>query len=457
MPAFWVYEPRYLERFSRRFQWLPCEVKFVESSEVEIISYINNLHPDRFKSLYSTIGKLISLAIKPWNDVLIKSGRGGHPARILTWGVEWDTKSADEWPSREALLELENDRNSEAFKSMVYRIREYLLWPETYLAQTRSWIPVFIKTPFNSAEWEEQRGGLEFAINAKWKRLRKWEHPEPGISFTYPQWKAGHTSNAIVKRPTPPGVQRRDPDHEFYSVSLEHTFKEQDLQVIVKLASIELTPDKPSYEGGSWDVDGMLNEHIAATAIYYYDVSNLTTASVSFRQATMMDADNLSFEEDLSEALAAVFGIPNVESMEASLEYSEQYSTLQKIGSISTPEGRLLAWPNTLQHKFEPFQLADDGKPGHARFIVLSLVDPHYRICSTRNVPPQRHDWWAEEALKKAGLVEKGIPQEVVDMIRDITDNWPMGMEEANDLRKEMMEESQEKILRMKQNFGDFS
>lgn len=130
--------------------------------------------------------------------------------------------------------------------------------------------------------------------------------------------------------------------------------------MIVKLASIELTPEKPSYEGGSWDVDGMLNEHIAATSIYYYDVSNLTTTRVSFRQATMMDAENLSFEGDLSDALAAVIGIPNAESMEASLEHSEQYSTLQKSGSISTPKGRLLAWPNTLQHKFEPFQLADE-------------------------------------------------------------------------------------------------
>lgn len=71
-------------------------------------------------------------------------------------------------------------------------------------------------------------------------------------------------------------------------------------------------------------------------------------------------------------------------------------------------------------------------------------------------MPPRRHDWWAEEALKKAGLVKRGIPQEVVDMIRDRTDNWPTGMEEANALRKEMTEESQEKILRMKQKFWGF-
>lgn len=66
---------------------------------------------------------------------------GGHcdaesinPARIQTWGVEWSIRNGYGWPSRAALLVLENERNNKAFKSVVYRIREYLLWPEDYLA-----------------------------------------------------------------------------------------------------------------------------------------------------------------------------------------------------------------------------------------------------------------------------------------------------------------------------------
>jgi hypothetical protein len=42
------------------------------------------------------------------------------------------------------------------------------------------------------------------------------------------------------------------------------------LQVIVKLANIVLTPEKPTYPGGSWHVEGMKNEHIVASGIYYY-------------------------------------------------------------------------------------------------------------------------------------------------------------------------------------------
>ncbi|KAH9264714.1 hypothetical protein BASA83_011817 [Batrachochytrium salamandrivorans] len=43
------------------------------------------------------------------------------------------------------------------------------------------------------------------------------------------------------------------------------------LQVIVKLASIHLTPDKPRYNGGSWRIEGTTNESIVATCLYYYE------------------------------------------------------------------------------------------------------------------------------------------------------------------------------------------
>lgn len=67
---------------------------------------------------------------------------------------------------------------------------------------------------------------------------------------------------------------------------------------------------------------------------------------------------------------------------------------VQEIGSVATPEGRIIAFPNTLQHRVEPFELVDKTVPGHRRFVVLWLVDPHYRVLSTRNVPPQQREWW---------------------------------------------------------------
>lgn len=43
-----------------------------------------------------------------------------------------------------------------------------------------------------------------------------------------------------------------------WKVDLRKEFHENGLQVIVKLANIELTPEKPEYEGGSWHVEGQL-------------------------------------------------------------------------------------------------------------------------------------------------------------------------------------------------------
>jgi hypothetical protein len=42
------------------------------------------------------------------------------------------------------------------------------------------------------------------------------------------------------------------------SVDLKRDYGERGLQVIVKLANIHLTPEKPRYEGGSWHVEGQL-------------------------------------------------------------------------------------------------------------------------------------------------------------------------------------------------------
>lgn len=92
---------------------------------------------------------------------------------------------------------------------------------------------------------------------------------------------------------------------------------------------------------------------------------------------------------------------------------------------MTTPQGRLLTFPNTLQHRVEPFELADKSRPGHRRFLALWLVDPHYRICSTRNVPPQQEAWWAESGQLAAASTEGRL----------------MSLEEAKQLRLVLMAE----------------
>jgi hypothetical protein len=63
------------------------------------------------------------------------------------------------------------------------------------------------------------------------RQTRKVEQPEPSEQFE-------------------PSVLEREP------LSLKEKYGDLPLQVIVKLANIELTPEKPEYEGGTWHVEG---------------------------------------------------------------------------------------------------------------------------------------------------------------------------------------------------------
>ncbi|QPP10768.1 DUF4246 domain-containing protein [Streptomyces bathyalis] len=146
------------------------------------------------------------------------------------------------------------------------------------------------------------------------------------------------------------------------------------LQVIVKLATIHLTPDKPEYPGGSWHVEGMMNERIVSTCIYYWDSENITESRLSFRAAV----DDPHYEQNDDNGVREVYGLEDEDALN------------QMLGSASTPEGRCLAFPNILQHRVGSFRLADPTRPGHRKILAFFLVDPSEKIVSTSDVPPQQ-------------------------------------------------------------------
>lgn len=92
-------------------------------------------------------------------------------------------------------------------------------------------------------------------------------------------------TNRILQRPEPRAYETYKPPIDA-QVNLQKEFWKHGLQVIVKLANIELTPEKPTYDGGSWHVEGQLNEHICATALYYYDSKNIADNFLAFRHRT---------------------------------------------------------------------------------------------------------------------------------------------------------------------------
>ncbi|THV75783.1 hypothetical protein D6D29_08626 [Aureobasidium pullulans] len=419
------------ERWSARSQWLPCEVDFINNSgtDVRITSYVNNLHPIRSRELYGTIEKLISQSIEPWNQILIKQNRGRTPIRIRTYGVEPDNERP-KWATWDNLRKLESDRSNTAFKEAVDEIKEYLALPEKLEGREGDQI---------SPTWETENGGLSKALYTKWKRLRTWRHPEPGTAFSFDDWKAGRAGKTIIDR------KIDDPDfntcHNFYKVALQDSFRKKGLQVVVKISLVELTPEDSAYGGTDWHLDGMLNDHIVASALYVFDVKNVTEARLSFRQQTRMEQAEFHYSKHEMERLMEVFAIPGDEEDMDDFVMFDFPPSLQDLGSVVAPQGRLLVWPNVLHHRMEPIQLLDPTVSGHCKFISLHLVDPHYRICSTRNVPPQRHDWWVEEAIEATGAAKHRLPPELIYQIDAETGDWPMGIEEAERVRLEREQE----------------
>lgn len=165
--------------FSRKFQWLPCDVQFTDGDECRIVSYINNLHPVQNRDLYGVIEKILARTIPLWNSTLTAMRRP-EPNRITYKDVDYMT-------------------------------------PEPQPDDNEEW---------DSPEFEKRYD--------EWLESRQLKLPEPG---------------------------KFEPEHmktEDWKVDLRKEFREKGLQVIVKLANIELTPEKPEYEGGSWHVEGQL-------------------------------------------------------------------------------------------------------------------------------------------------------------------------------------------------------
>lgn len=245
-------------RFSSRFQWLPADVKFVGTTgtDVEITSYINNLFPAHHLGLYSTISKFIGKAIPMWNEVLVKGYNGRIPPRIKVWHAQIEPSSEPDDIIQE---ESDDDEiNRIRFSQSAAKVLEYLNTPDNPDVVTES--DEELDEKFAHEAWIDEAhnvGDLHEAVNWKYKRVRRILHPEPGDSISFEEWKAGTTPRERIGGF---GFTSRILNHEYQEIHLEQDFRAQGLQVIVKLASIELTPEKSEYAGGDWHLEGMMNE-----------------------------------------------------------------------------------------------------------------------------------------------------------------------------------------------------
>ena len=172
------------------------------------------------------------------------------------------------------------------------------------------------------------------------------------------------------------------------------------------------------------------NEHICAAALYYYSNENVEDSDVVFRQQSSTEAvDDQEYQQGYHDWLPPIFGC---ESGEPGLQF---------VGSVETREGRLLTFPNILQHKVQPFSLVDRTKPGHRKILSLFLVDPHLKILSTENVPCQERDWWRNYIAQLPTCLDQ-LPLELQEAVFDgVIYDFPFGLDEAKNLRLALIEE----------------
>ncbi|KAF2269107.1 hypothetical protein CC78DRAFT_557965 [Lojkania enalia] len=357
------------------FQWLPSNISLLDG-KATIDSYINNLHP-RHAELYNVLEHFVDASIPLWNECLswfhsrirIPIGGCSNEDYTMPEGVKFDRGRHRQQDGQSQ----EGDKSDEDYE-------------------------------MTDEEWAWENDCIDEYWDF-WRTHRILDQPEPRFN---PRDKLLDRSGANP-------------------INLKEDFSERGIQVIFKLANIHLTPEEPEYDGGSWHVEGSLNEHICATAIYYYDSENVTDSHLAFRQSYDTEAMTMMPAQSEYESLETIFGV------------EQEGSSILELGSVLTRQDRLLAFPNVLQHQVQPFKLADPTRSGHRKILAMFLIDPHIPILSTANVPPQRKDWWAQEVRQVPKFAE--LPQELFEMIVDAVEDFPISWDEAERIRLELMDE----------------
>ncbi|KAH8087207.1 hypothetical protein BXZ70DRAFT_1044891 [Cristinia sonorae] len=382
---------------SERFAWLPSDFFVEEDGHVRLVSpYINNLHRSN-KELYDIIPTILSHFIPMFERVLGAIDKTDKPR----------TRGSFLGTHRWLFFS-----NLPQYREMVEVLSEYTPLPGRIKHCARMGdVPCIWPPP--GVPYDDEVHGNEYADypgDTYDDRRKAWSFLQPGFSF-----------------PDAPIV---------YEGALERDFRVANLhgrtvQCVVRLESIQLTPDIPDYTGRGWNVEGILNERIIATGVYYFGSENVSKPKLEFR--TSIAEPHLHEPED-EVCMQVQYG----QGMERCLN--------QERGSITIPPGLALAFPNIHQYSISPFRLIDPKKPGHCKILTFLLVDPNHRILSTSDVAPQQMSWMRgfvhdSSSTHGVGGTRLGmLPAELRDRIvhnveRLITEK------EAVRMRKELTEE----------------
>lgn len=247
-PSQWLSD---ITLMSPKFQWLPCDVELTEDSHCRIMSYINNAHPVTHRDLYRVVEEILERVVPLWNESLTDKGSGQR--RIKCNGVQRrdPTKPKPTWSGNKgpSYAEQKDTESNEEGESGNDEDEEEDLGEESN---------------------EDKREDEELDEDLYYQRLGEWEKSGPIILPEPDEFKPVCF---------PPGNR----------INLRENFPGTKLQVIVKLANIELTPEKRAYEGGSWHLEGSLVSNVAFLS-FLRDTDHSRTSASAPRPSIIMTA-----------------------------------------------------------------------------------------------------------------------------------------------------------------------
>jgi hypothetical protein len=380
------------------YQWLPAEVELSQDGSVRIVSYINNLHPKTHSDLYQVLERIVAATVPLWNDCL----SGFYDRR--RFDIKFTGQIDFTYPE-ELRYKIPDKEGPKAWVD-----------PKNFDDE--------LGDDDDDDEWRYEDDFIQWDKDNRvlvYREPREYVPQDQLLAYAEDQKRKIRSKKRVNLREDYP----------------------EGLQVIFKLANIHLMPENPRYEGGSWHVEGALNEGICASAIYYYDQDNITDSHLAFRQQ-IYDEEVLMIPEQ-----------SNFASLEAYMGINDGEPAVQDLGQVLTREGRLLAFPNCVQHQVQPFELHDKTKVGYRKILAMFLIDPNRPVLSSANVPPQRRDWWAEEVRKGQALA--GLPTELFEQTVAMVDDFPISWEQALVIREKVMAERSRIDVNVEDRFQEVS
>ncbi|KAI0793282.1 hypothetical protein C8Q75DRAFT_713185 [Abortiporus biennis] len=348
--------------WSHRYQWLPAEFLVAKDNTTKIASYINGLptHVKGGAEMYTVLGEIFSKVVPLFEHVL--SSLHSHHTLVRfprPKGFEW-------WDGTNSNYVSEPPSMPESLDEELYE--QFRFQPDEY----------------DKARWDY------------------WEKNFKPIPLPLPEFQESAPLHVAQDDMVTLGGHR--------------------LQVIAKIGKILLTPDRPQFEVGNWHIEGMANEGIVATAIYYFDSENIKDDRLRFRQAVTLDT--LEFGQNDDEGAHLMFGLHRHKGM------------VQEAGDVATTPDGVLVFSNIYQHSVGAFSLEDATKPGHRSILVFFFVNPTRRITSTAHVPSQDPSWYPSDTME---LMLKQLPAE---LRRQVGQNLsPFNRQLAEEHRLKLMEE----------------